>query len=1002
MERRRLYFLNHILLVPLLFFLWTVSGKAQVDRVNLNGTVTDPSGAVVPDAKVEIVSPDTGLRMSALTGQTGVYSITDVPIGKYNLTISHEGFKVFEVKGLELFVNQPRTVNAQLEVGLTAQTIEVKATAGVDANNAELATVLQTRQVEDIPVNGRDWATLMTLAGGAVNLGAGGQRDLRFVGRGIDDSNYTFDGLDATGVQEQSQKVGARLNISLETIAEFNVSSSVYPADIGGSAGAVVSVVSKSGTDNFHGGAFEFLRNNVLDSRSPFDFPSVPPFRLNQFGGSLGGPIKKDRTFFFADYEGLRQRLATTIIGFVPNAAFRASVTNPALTPFLAQWPVGQVHIDSLTDEWISPQSNNNREDSGDFRFDHNFSEKTSMFARYNIDDADITAPLDTVGGVDDAFIRPSNLVVQLTHTFTPTIVNEIRGGFNRSAMHHYFYGTGPLSTANGEPGYVAADVSGFDTPDATALDVEVGTTLDVYDNLSIVKGRHTIKIGMGVERHRLNNSDESIADGTIIYDSPQDFVNNVVDEYDFVGQLTLGGERRTYYMPYVMDTYKVRPNLTFNLGLRYEYYTVLKEAFGRQAVVTLACGGFCPKGTPMYFPDHTDFAPRLGMAWLPGGARGKTVIRTGFGIYFSPNQMDDFTDGHESTGQRFSVTSAIVPNLAWPVLQSELPSPSYSPKAWDQNRRDGYFENWDFSIQRLLPHNFLGQIAYDGSEGHRLFSHIAGNLINPLTGARPLPEFGQYGVKANGGYSNFHSLQVSVKRPLTSGWLWETQYMWSHAIDVSGFGAGDKYYPENMSCIRCDRGDEPIDVRNVLSVNSVYQFPLGRGKRFLSGGGVAGKVLGGWELSGIASASSGRPIDILVDRSSHDMLDGDAKNQRPDLVPSVSIYPANRTINNWFNINAFAVPAVDTWGNLGRNAGRGPGYYEIDTALQKETAITERLAVKFRAEAFNLLNHPIYGDPASDISSPASFGVITTPLNTGATGIGTPRRIQFMLRLEF
>ena len=993
-----------VLLLAVFGATWFVRvAYSQVDRVNLNGTVTDASGGRVPNARVELVSPTTGLKMSALTGEAGVYSITDVPVGQYDLRISHEGFKVFEVTGLELFVNQPRTVNAELQVGAPTQTIEVKATLGVDANNAALAGVLQSRQVEDIPLNGRDWATLMTLAPGAVNLGAGGQRDLRFVGRGIDDSNYTFDGLDATGVQEQSQKVGVRLAVSLESIAEFSVSSSVYPADIGGSAGAQVSVVTRSGTDEFHGGVFEFLRNNVLDSRSPFDIPSVPPFRLNQFGGSLGGPIKKDSTFFFADYEGLRQRLDTTVIGFVPNAAFRASIpTNSPVYPFLAQWPVGQVPVDSLTDEWISPQSNNNREDSGDFRLDHNFSERTSMFARYNIDDADISSPLDTVGGVDHAFIRPSNLVVELTHTFSPTVINELRGGFNRSAMHHYFYGTGPLSTANGEPGYVAASVSGFDSPDATALDVEVGTTLDVYDNLSIVRGRHTFKVGMGLERHRLNNSDESIADGALTYDSPQEFANNVLADYSFVGQLTLGGERRTYIMPYVMDTYKVRPNLTLNYGLRWEHYTVLKEAFGRQAVVKLSCGGFCPKGTPMYSPYYKDFAPRLGLAWSPGGVAGKTVIRTGFGMYFSPNQMDDFTDGHESTGQRFDVSSAIVPNLAWPVYQSLLPAPSYSPKAWDPNRRDGYFENWDFTVQQLLPHNFLGQIAYDGSEGHGLFGRLQANLIDPLTGTRPLADFGQYGEKANIGNSNFHSLQVSLKRPLTSGWLWETQYMWSHAMADQGFGAGDSTTNENMACLKCDYSDTDIDVRHSLSVNSVYQLPFGRGKRFLSNRGVAEKVLGGWELSGIASASSGRPINIVVDRSPTDLPDGNARDQRPDLVPGVSIHPAQRTINNWFNPAAFAVPAAGTWGSLGRNVARGPGYYEIDTALEKETAVTERLRLKFRAEAFNLFNHPIYGDPASDISSPASFGVITSPLNTGATGIGTPRRIQFMLRLEF
>ena len=210
------------------------------------------------------------------------------------------------------------------------------------------------------------------------------------------------------------------------------------------------------------------------------------------------------------------------------------------------------------------------------------------------------------------------------------------------------------------------------------------------------------------------------------------------MDDYSYVGPLTLGGERRTYIMPYVQDTFKVRPNLTLNYGLRWEHYTVLKEAFGRQAVVKVSCGGFCPTGTPLYSPYYKDFAPRLGLAWAPGGAAGKTVIRAGFGMYFSPNQMDDFTDGHESTDQRFDVSSADVPNLAWPVLPSLLPAPLYSPKAWDPNRRDGYFENWDFTVERMLPGNFIGQIAYDGSEGHRLFGKINANVIDPANGPAP------------------------------------------------------------------------------------------------------------------------------------------------------------------------------------------------------------------------------------------------------------------------
>jgi hypothetical protein len=1016
MEKNGLYSFNCILLALALCLLWTVNGMAQVNEANLNGTVTDTSGARVPDAKVELVEFDTGFTRETLTGASGVYSISSVPVGKYSLVISHLGFKTYVGVGIQLLVGQTHTIDAQLQVGAATARVEVQAQAqAVDSSNAEIAGVVQSRQIQDIPLNGRNWSTLAMLAPGVVNLGGGGQRDLRVVGRGTDDNNYTFDGLDATGVQEQNQKVGVRLPISLDSIEEFRVASSGYTADKGGSAGAQISVVTKGGTNELHGAAFDFLRNNVLDARGPFDFDPltglayVPPLRMNQFGASIGGPIKKDRTFFYANYEAIRQAQNITVIGFVPSAAYRASVTNPALTPFLASWPVGQTPTsDPNVDQWTSPGANNQREDNGTFRLDHTFSDTTSIFGRVIIDDSNISSPLDTVGGRDNPLIRLHNYVGQLTHLFRPTIVNEFRGGVNRSAMHHYFFGTSPFmtNTVHG-PAYVGASVSGFDSPSQNSLDQEIGTTIDGYDDLSIVKGRHTIKIGMGVERHRLNNSSEAKwADTTLTYSSPQDFVNNSLADYFFVGALDLAGHRRTYFMPYVQDTFKVRPNLTLYYGLRYEYYTVLKEVHGEQAVVTLACGGLCPKGTPLYGPTYRDFAPRLGVAWVPGGTGGKTSLRAGFGMYYEPNQMDDFSDGHESTGQRVDVSSADVPGLTWPLTPAQLTAPFFSPKAWDPNRHDGYFEDWSLSLEREFPHSFLAKVAYQGSEGHHLFSAVRFNRCEGNSGLtnciRPIPTFGEFNQKGNNGNSNFHSLQASVERSLTNGWLWGTQYMWSHALSDVGFGAGEYPHIQNYSCIKCSYSSTDIDIRQTLSVNTVYELPIGPGKRFLASGGVAGKLLGGWELSGIASASSGRPIDILVDVNPTDRSDGVTRNQRPDLVPGQSIYGTPKTINNWFNINAFAVPAVGTWGSLGRNAGRGPGYYEIDTALEKSTGLTERLKLKFRAEAFNLFNHPIYGDPSSDISNTASFGVITNQLNNNPTGLGSSRKIQLMLRLEF
>ena len=505
--------------------------------------------------------------------------------------------------------------------------------------------------------------------------------------------------------------------------------------------------------------------------------------------------------------------------------------------------------------------------------------------------------------------------------------------------------------------------------------------------------------MGIDVERIRLDNTSVGIPIATLSYNSPDDFIHNVMDSVSVDGVLSVGGMRRTFWMGYGQDEIKIRPNLTLNAGLRYEYYTVMHEVAGRTAVVDFACGGFCPPGTPMYQPNRKNFMPRLSLAWTPAGASGKTVIRTGFGMYYSPNQNDDFSDPHESTAARYSLSSADMPNLSFPIdpFLGQLQAEGASPKGIYRYRKDGYFENWDFMIQRQLPHSFVAQAGYVGSEGHHLFGGRAVNLINPATGKRPLPQFGQFSVKYNDSNSNFNALQTLLTRSFTNGLLWQLQYMWSHAIADGSQGTGETASIENANCRACDRSDSPQDVRQTLAINSVYELPFARHAT-----GFVGKVVGGWQLSGIASATSGRPVNITVTRAASSMLDGNRNNQRPNLVPGVPIYAVNQTISNWFNPAAFAVPAAGTWGNLGRNIARGPGYWELDTALEKRIPLSERVDLKFRAEAFNLFNHPIFANPGSNFSAASSFGVITHPLNTGAVGTGLSRRMQFMLRLEF
>src|SRR5438094_4580784 len=761
----------------------------QVDRANLNGTVMDSSRAVVADAPVEVVSRETGLKRAANTGPTGIYSITGLPIGTYDVTISRAGFRTFEVTGIQLFVGETRTMDAELQLGTVSEELQVEATvAPLETTNARVGAVLEHQQLDDIPINGRNWATLETLAPGAINAGSGGQRDIRFVGRGRDDNNFTFDGIDATGVQEQSQKADARLNISLESIAEFRVESAVYTAESGASGGAQVNAVSKTGTNVLHGATFEFFRDNALDARSPFDPSEIPPFRMNQFGANLGGPIARNRTFFFVNYEGIRQSLTQTVVGFVPNAAFRSKVlaSSPVLKPILDAWPIGQTPVDASTDLYTAAGVNSVRENSVTARVDHTATDRTSLFVRYNIDDAFIDKPFDSIGSRDTESIRPSNLVVQAMHVFSDYAVNETKFGMNRSPFRHPVLGTAPVAVQS---------VPGFTDLSPDQLDLEVRTTFSWSDNLSIITGGHTVKMGADVRRILLDNTSVGIALTTIAFNSPNDFVNNRIDSVGVDGLLGVGQMRRSFWMGYAQDQFKVRPNLTLNLGVRYEYYSVMSEASGHIAVVDFACGGFCPAGTPMYSPDRNNFAPRLSVAWVPGGADGRTTIRSGFGVYYSPNQNDDFSDPHESTAARFALSSADVSNLSYPLTPflGLLQDQGASPKGIDRSRKDGYYENWDLLIQRQVAHNFTGQVGYIGSVGRNLFGGRQVNLKDPITGKRPIPQFGQFQIKYNDSNSSFHSFVASLQRSFTSGWLWQTQYIWSHAIADGSVGTGER-----------------------------------------------------------------------------------------------------------------------------------------------------------------------------------------------------------------
>jgi hypothetical protein len=966
--------------------LFLTTASAQVDRPLLGGTVSDASGATVQGAKVEAVAAATGFQRQVLTGVGGTYQIPGLPIGTYTITFSKPGFRSVEVKDVELAVGQPRTIDARMQVGAVTESVAV--TAELDPLNrstAEVGGLIEPEQIREIPISGRNWASLMLLAPGAVNYGDGAQRAIRFSGHSLDDSNFSFDGVDTSGVQEQTQKADTRLNIALDSIAEFRVSTAVYTAETGAAGGAQINVVSKSGSNAYHGSAFYALRNDALDARSPFDGSELPPFTLHQFGASFGGAIVKDKAFFYANYEGLRQSLGETLVNFVPNAAFRQQVlaTSPALRPIIDAYPLGQTPIDSITDQITRVATDTVREDAGMFRFDYRFTDNTTAYARYNVDNAYIDTPTDALGSHNVIPHVPTNFVLQLQHIFTPTTIDEAKFGLNRANYHNWGYGTAP----------VAVSPSAFDSVSDTSLDTEVGTTFSYINNLTLVRGRHTLKTGVDIRRIRLNNSGNTLTTSSVSYASADDFLHNRAQSATYLQGEGVVGNRRTFAMGYLQDDFKVTPNLTLNLGLRYEYYSVTHEILNRSAVVDIAgCGGFCPKGTPYYDPNPTDFGPRVGLAWAPAFLNGKTTIRTGFGIYYGGNQNDDFSDPAESAVPRYSLSVTDFPALSYPLVAFVDPKNQlFSPKAINRHRKDLSYNNWDFVVQHELARDFVLSVGYVGSQGHHLFDKYTVNLLDPGTGKRPLAGFGSFGLKSNDGNDNFNALQASIQRRFKHGLLFQTNYMYSHGIADASIGSGESVAFQDMACRACDRSSTNIDVRHNVTANGVYELPFAKHNR----------ILGGWEVAALANARTGLPVNITISRKAAALPDGNTSSQRPNRVAGVPVYDANQSITNWFNPAAFATPASGVWGNLGRYIANGPDHYEIDSSLQKRFRITERAALNFRASAFNLTNHPQYANPSGNTSS-GSFGRITSVLNTGATGSGAPRRVEFMLRLDF
>ncbi len=733
------------------------------------------------------------------------------------------------------------------------------------------------------------------------------------------------------------------------------------------------------------------------NARSPFDGASPDPFLLNQFGGALGGPIVQGNTFFYADYEGLRQRLDGTQIGLVPSPAFavQAALASPALIPILQAYPAGTSPTsNSNVWQYDAPGRQIDNEDSGMIRFDRYFSQSTTAFVRFNADEAVQTVPTGQVTARTLTDTKFNNGVVALSHVFSPSLINEIKFGVNQTIYH----------TANLSPVPFGVAVSGFSSLTGSSTTDYPSKTFDLIDNLSWAKGRHLIKFGFETRWILLNQGTSQ--SGTLTYTSTANFLDNSMGSASYTAILPLVRQRKTQYFGFVQDEWKATANLTITAGVRYNFFNALHAINNDDVPFDFGtCGGYCPRTDAFFHSRYNDIDPRLGIAW----AHGNTVLRAGGGIYHTDGQEDDQNLPISNTIDRYAFSNTKFANLSYPLT----PFVQYaeagglgvvSPRDLDRNRKDDYVAAWTASIQQKLPWNFLGTASYLGNKGTDVLTTTYTNLINPATGVAPYPAFGPVSWRGDVGNSTFHALQLNVRRAFQQGFLLSANYMWSHSINDGSIGGGDSDTPQDSFCRACDKASSDYDVRQMFNLSAVYESPFGAGKRYLGTPGLVRTVLGGWTLSTIASTQTGLPFNITVNRS-NGSVPGDyavSGEERPDYVPGVPLTPpGGSTPNDWVSAAAFATPASGTFGDLGRNAFRAPGISDVDFALAKDISVAERAKVRFRADVFNILNHAQYGAPNAVLGQ-TNFGEITTTISSYATGRGTPREFQLSAKVTF
>ena len=931
-----------IVLIAVLLVMIATSVYGQVDQGRVEGLVKDVSGALVPGVTVKIHNERTGEERTALTADDGNYLFNGLKPSSYSIETSLTGFAATTSK-VEVLVGQTKTVNLTIRPGNVASTVSVEATveeSQIESGSTSLGASVDLREVQQLPINGRNLSQLYLQAPGAQNTGAGNYGDIRFNGRAVEQNAIRYDGIESTGIIDAAPGVVGgelaspfRLQSSLENVQEFRVESNNYPAELGTGTGGQISVVTKSGSNQFHGSLFEYLRNDVLDARNTFD-REKSDLRMNQFGGSVGGPLVKDKLFFFGSYEGYRLRSGVNFIEAAPSA-FAKSNAVPAVQPLFDAFRdpkavvIPGASLDQNYDIMQLLGKNIVDENSASARFDYHVNPMNTVYVRFFRDQATSIQPQSVSGRILQIRTTPQNAVLSWQSILSPNMVNEVKIGFNEALTR----GLGIANVVNGIDTSGLAINFGSAAPNSgipgqgtsTGSAVAGGLvrlnsqangrgapytpwSISYIDNLSWTHGKHNMKFGGELRQVRMYTDRKGGI--TYTYTNLAAFQSNTASNIRYTGDLSdpsvfnngATGERKAeqnYYIGYAQDEWRLRSNVTLNYGLRYEYYSPLLEARNLTAQFDSKTGTLFPSDHTPYQAVKTNFGPRVGLSYSP---TTKTALRGGFGIYYGPGQTEDLIQPIESDLINTVVTGGGYPLNVAATRDNFINNPNnraFAPRAYSADYKvPERIYQYNLSWQQELPGRFVSTIAYVGSQGRNLFLRTITNRIVSVeastgfvtrefdipqgAGVRPLTPYAEIDLKTSGGEDSYKALQVSVSRRSAAGLTMNAQYTLGKSFGTSA-GSNEGITASNnaqtLDEYELDRGYNTFDVRHNFNTSLVYMLPIGNGTNQKNLGSTANAILGGWEVGAILNARSGVPINVLVTRPDVVWLDATGVN---------------------------------------------------------------------------------------------------------------------------